>query len=105
MSDTHSRTIIPALGSYESPNDGWLRLAHPNHPLKGWFNWKQAPFYIEFDRGLGNERRAKYEKIVFEVFSFVEDLNGGVTPNISVDEDQIVSREEISEEDYRQLRN
>jgi len=103
MSSDHTRTIIPALGFFVSPKDGWSRLEHKIHTSKGWFNWKEAPFYLEFDKGLGNTPRAKYEKIVFEEFSFVEDLIGGFPPNISVDEGQIISREEISEEDYRQL--
>lgn len=103
MSDSHSRTIIPALGLHVRNNDGWSYLEHKIHTSKGWFSWKKAPFYLEFDLGLGHMPRARYEKIMFEEFSFVEDLKKGFPPNISVDEDQIISREEISEEEYRLL--
>ena len=103
MSETHSRTIIPALGLYVSNSDGWSRLGDDINPSKGWFNWKEAAFYLEFDGRSNNNSSAKYEKILFKKFSFVENLDDGFPPNISIDEDQIVSREEISEEDYRKL--
>lgn len=103
MSEEHMRTIIPALGLQVKVEDGWSYLEHKIHSSKGWFNWNMAPFYLEFDRGLGNTPRAKYEKIVFEKYSFVEDLRNGFPPNISVDEDQILSREKINEDEYRKL--
>ncbi len=76
------RTVLPALGMYVSKDDGWSWLEHPRHPSKGWFCWKNAPFYLEFDRGLGNSPRAKYEKIMFESFSFIEDVKGRI-PSIT----------------------
>ena len=103
MSDSHSGTIIPALRLYVTVDDGWSRLEHKIYPFKGWFNWKEAPFYLEYDRGLGKGSRAKYEKFVFESFSFIEDLAKGFPSNISVDENQIISREEISEDEYRKI--
>jgi len=103
MTEPHTRTIIPALGLQVKNEDGWSYIEHKLHNFRGWFSWKEASFYLEYDRGLGNTPRVTYEKIVFEKYSFVEDLRGGFPPNISIDEDQIISREEINEEYYRNL--
>jgi len=93
------RETHPAMGFNVRIDDGWSRIEHKIHPSKGWFCWKDAPFYIEYDRGLGNNPRVKYEKWVFTSFSFIEDVIGDL-PSISVDESQIISKNEISEEEY-----
>lgn len=93
------RTTYPALELIINVNDGWSRLEHKIHPSKGWFCWKEAPIYIGFDKGLGNQPRTKYEKWVFQSFSFIEDVLGGL-PSISVDENQIISKSEISQEEF-----
>lgn len=98
------RSVLPALGMYVNNEDGWSELSHKIHAGNGWFCWKDAPFYLEFDRGLGNTPRAKYEKIMFESFSFVENVMGGM-PSITFKEEQIISRKEISEEEYRKITN
>ena len=99
----HTRNVYPALGMFEKPEDGWSRLEHKIHRGKGWFCWNEAPFYLEFDSGGTKGTRARYEKWVFQSYSFVEDVVGGGMPSISVDESQIISKTEISEEEYRSI--
>jgi len=99
----HSRSIYPALGLNVKSEYGWSRLEHRIHPSKGWFCWKESPFYIEFDSGGTKGTRARYEKWVFQSYSFIEDVLGRGMPSISVDESQIISKTEMSEEEYLAL--
>jgi len=99
----HARNVYSALGMFEKADDGWSGLSHKIHAGKGWFCWKEAPFYLEFDGGGTKGTRARYEKWVFQSYSFVEDVVGRGMPSISVDESQIISKTEISEEEYRAI--
>jgi len=98
-----TRIVYPALGMFEKSEDGWSGLSHQIHRGIGWFCWKEAPFYLEFDSGGTKGARARYEKWVFQSYSFVENVAGGGMPSISVDESQIISKTEISEEEYRAI--
>ena len=99
-----TRTVLPALGMYLNPNDGWHIMEHKMRKSRGWFCWQDAPLYLEFDRGSDNTSRPKYEKIMFESFSFIENVTGDV-PSITFKEEQILSREDITEEEYRKITN
>jgi len=98
----HSRAIYPAMGLTIKAEYGWSRLEHRIHSGKGWFCWKESPFYIEFASGAGKSPRSRYEKWIFQSYSFIEDVVGGM-PSISVDESQIISKTEMSEEEYLAL--
>jgi len=97
------RTVYPALTLLIKDSDGWSRFEHRIHKYKGWFSAMKAPIYIGFDKGYKASPRGKYEKWVFEQFSFIEDIVGSL-PSISVDDRQILSKEEITEEEFRSIR-
>ena len=99
----HTRNTHPALGMFVKHEDGWSELSHKIHRGVGWFCWKEAPFYLESDSGGTKGTRARYEKWVFQSYSFVENVVGGGMPSISVDENQIISKTELSEEEYRAI--
>lgn len=94
------RIIIPTVGYNISVEDGWSELQHKMYPSKGFFCWKEATIRVEFDKGVSpNEGRiVKYEKIIFEAFSFIEFV--GWNHNFSVIEEQIIERKEITEDEY-----
>ncbi len=54
---------------------------------------------IGFVKGHG---KARFEKWVFRESSFIEDVIGGL-PSISVDENDIISKTEISEDEFNIL--
>lgn len=97
------RITLPALGLISLVDDGWSQLEHKIWPSKGLFCWKEAPLYLEYDKGFSTgKHRSKYEKIIFEAFSFVEHIMSGM-PSISIIEEQIKERKEISEKEYQNI--
>ncbi len=90
------RVTYPAL---DLRIKGWLSDEHKITHAKGWFNQTELHIYIGFVKGHGKEI---FEKWIFRESSFIEDIAGGL-PSISVDENDIISKTEISEDEFNTL--
>ncbi len=75
MSIKGGRTIYPAMVGIVNSSEEWLSIRHKTEGRKGWISKKEAPFYIEFTVGSGNNPKVKYEKWIFKKDSFIEDLD------------------------------
>ena len=105
MKERLQSRVIPALEFHLHADDGWSELSHRIWPSRGFFCWRDAPLYIEFEseeeeEEYPNKSKARYEKIVFQAFSFVEKFDQGI-PSFGIIEEHILERKEITEKEYR----
>ncbi len=93
------RVLCPALGLFTGPEKGFFGIEHRQHPINGWFAFREnAEFYIEFDQRIGHQPIC--QKWIFKKYSFIDNLQTQFPPQIEIDEDDLIRKEDLSKHEY-----